>query len=132
MGLGYQREPAVFQTLDQIHFPQRPRSIESPGQDPADELPELGERARSRQRRAPYVEGEVEILVVDPYRSSELCGNPSHPLPIARHEGDPFADQGNEPFIVETIRTGDRRCRRCPHGPACVRCPGPATTLRGA
>ena len=106
MGLSYQREPAVFQTLDQIHFPQRPRSIESPGQDPTDEFPELGERARSRQRRAPYVEGEVEILVVDPHRSSELSGNPSHPLPISRYEGDPFADQGNEAFIVETIRTG--------------------------
>ena len=106
MGLSHQREPAVFQALDQIHFPQRPRSIESPGQDPTNELPELGECARPRQRRAPYVEGEVEILVVDPHGSRELCGNPSHPLPIARYEGDPFADQGNEAFIVETIRTG--------------------------
>ena len=54
------------------------------------------------------MEGEVEIFVVDPYRSSELCGNPSHPLPIARHKGDPLADQRDEPLVVEVIRPASK------------------------
>ena len=47
-----------------------------------------------------------KLFVVDPYRSSELRGNPSHSLPIARHKGDPLADQRDEPLVVEVVRAG--------------------------
>jgi hypothetical protein len=70
MGLGNQREPVVLQTLNQIHLPQRPRSIEPPGQHSTYELSELSQTARARQRRPADMEGEVEILVIGPYRSS--------------------------------------------------------------
>ena len=128
--LADQREPVVRQPLDQVHLPQRPRAVQPPGQHPPDELPELFRRSRPRQRRAPHVEGEVEVLVVDPDRPGQPGRHAADPLPIARHEGDPFPDQARSAARSRSRPARRRRCPRCRRGPACARCPEPATTPR--
>jgi hypothetical protein len=47
------------------------------------------------------VEAEVELLVVDPERRGEMTGHHLDALPVARHEGDPVADQVDQPRVVE-------------------------------
>ncbi len=106
VGLGDQGEPVVGQTLDQVHLPQRPGPIQPPGHDPPDELPELGRRPGPRQRRAPHVVGEVEVLVVHPDRPGQPGGHAADPLPVAGHEGDAFADQGDQTLVVERLTAG--------------------------
>src|SRR5215208_3322852 len=106
MGLGNQREPVVLQTFDQVQLPQRSRSVEPAGEHPADELPQLGEAARVRQRRAADVKREVKVLIIDPDRSGKLRGNAAHPLPIPRHESDPLPDERDQPLVVKALWTG--------------------------
>src|SRR5688500_10895305 len=106
MRFGQQCEPVVFQTLDQVDLPQWPRVVQSWGQYAADELLELDQSAWPRQRRPSHMEGEVEVFIVDPHWSSEPRWDPAHPLPIARHEGESFADQRDQPFVIEALRTG--------------------------
>src|SRR4029450_509229 len=79
--------------------------IESSRQYAADEFPELGQGARPRQRGASYVEGQIEVLIIDPPRGAEPRRNTAHPLPIPRHECDPLADEPDQALVLEAPRT---------------------------
>ena len=61
VGLGDHRDPAVGQTLHQVHLPERAVAVEPAGHQPADQLAQLRVGARARQRGAAYVEGDVEV-----------------------------------------------------------------------
>ena len=62
------------------------------------------QRARSRQRRTPYVVVELEVRVVDPDRVGEMARDPAHPLPVPRHEREPVAGQLDQCLVVEPLR----------------------------
>src|SRR4029453_17404123 len=53
---------------------------------------ERGTAARRRQRRPTQVEVQVEAIVVDPHRPSEVAGHRQHPLPQTRRQVDPRLD----------------------------------------
>ena len=73
VGLGEQRDPAVLEPLDEVHLPQRTVGVEPARHDPRGQLAQLVHRARTRQRGAAYVVGEVEVLVVDPDRVGQAA-----------------------------------------------------------
>ena len=53
------------------------------------------------QRRAAYVVGEVEVLVVDPDRVGEAARDAAYVLAVARHERDPVVDVRQQGVVVE-------------------------------
>src|SRR4029453_14583997 len=85
--------------------PQWPRPVEASGQYAAEELLELVQSAWARQGRLPPGGGGGEIFFCAPHRCSEPVRDPAYPLPIARDEGEALADQRDEPFVFEAIRT---------------------------
>src|SRR4051794_1754473 len=100
VGLREDREPAVLQAFDDVDLPQRARPVEVARLHPADELAELVEGARSRQRAAPDVVAEVERLVVDPYRVGDPARDEAHLLPVARNHRDALADQPTQGVVL--------------------------------
>ena len=73
MGLREQGHPAVLEPLDEVDLPQRAVGVEPARHDPRGQLAELVEGARTRERGAAYVVGEVEVLVVDPDRVGQAA-----------------------------------------------------------
>ena len=71
--------PGRPRPLDQVDLPQRPLPVERAGDQPGDQLAQLGHRARPRQRRAAHVVAEVEVLVVDPGGSGDARRAPAAP-----------------------------------------------------
>jgi hypothetical protein len=86
VGLRDQREAAVLEALDHPHLPQRPRTVELLGEDPAGQAQELALGARARQRGLADVVLEVERRIVDPQRAAAARGRDLELLAVARHE----------------------------------------------
>ena len=94
--------PAVGEPLDEVDLPQRTVPVERARDDPGHQLAQLVEAARARQRRAAYVEGEVEVRVVDPHRVGQAARNEPDLLAVPRDERDPVPDQLDQPLVGET------------------------------
>ena len=64
-------------------------------------------------RRAPHVEGDVEMRIVDPDRVAEVQRNPSDLLAVARHQRQPPAHRGDEISLARrrAVQDRDRRYR---------------------
>ena len=103
VGLGEDREPALLQPLDQVDLPERAVPVELARHDPGGQLAELVHRPRARQRRAAYVVGQVEVVVVHPHRAGQPAGDGADPLAVARHERDAVGDQPDQAVVVEPV-----------------------------
>jgi hypothetical protein len=118
MHLGDEGEVPVLQPLDDVHLPERLRTVELATADVADELGELVHATGRRQSSSSQVEVDVEGRVVHPVRVSQAEGDLYEPAPehgsldeAAAHE---FAD------AIERIATFDGgrieyRCHRHMH-----------------
>ncbi len=82
-------------------------------------------RARTRHRGLAHVVGQVEVVVVDPHRRGEAARHVEQPLAVARHEGEPVADQRDQARRSRSRPGRGRRPRRSPRAWACwpTRCP---------
>ena len=117
VALREQRDPALGEALDEVDLPERAVHVEGPAHDPADQLAQLLHGAGARQAGAPYVEGQVEAVVVDPDRVGQPAGHLLQPLAVAGHERDPVGDQRGQVGVVEAVpaRLEDLQ-RRVVHG----------------
>ncbi len=105
VGLREQRDAAVLETLDEVDLPQRAVGVEPARHDARGQVAQLVEGARTRQRGAAYVVGEVEVLVVDPDGVGQAARDAAYVLAVARHERDPVVDVGQQRVVVE-VRVG--------------------------
>ncbi len=101
--LGEDRKTTSFETLNEVHLPQRPRTIQRPRHDASHEVTQLSFRSRFGQRRAPHMVGNVEALIVNPDRVGEAARNPTNSLAEPRNERNPALDQPNESVVVEAL-----------------------------
>ena len=95
------RDPPAGEAFDEVHLPQRAVPVEQPGLDAPAELEQRRVVARTRQRRASHVVGDVEVRVVDPHRVGEIAGHGAQLLPVPRRERDPLLEQPHQPVVVE-------------------------------
>ena len=101
MGLPEHRHPTLLESLDDVDLPQWPAAVQRPGHDPGHQLAQLVHAPRARQRRAAYVEAEVEVGVVDPRGRGHPARHPLQPAAVAGHERDPLPHQCEQPVVVE-------------------------------
>ena len=63
---------SALQTVDDIHLPQRATSVEQRGVQPCDKLLKLRHGAGTPQGNGAHVVIEVNVVVLDPHRFSQL------------------------------------------------------------
>ena len=81
--LAVEGEPAVVQPLDEVRFPQRAVSVEQAAVPPRGQLEQLADPSRRRQRRAPHVIVDVDVIrvVVGPRDVGDSAERPGRVLP---------------------------------------------------
>ena len=89
MRLADDRELVPANAFHEPQFPQRLVAIELLGEEPADQLLQLGLAARDGQGGAAHVVLEVELRLVDPHGPALLERHLENALPIARHLRQP-------------------------------------------
>src|SRR5260221_4313964 len=72
MSLGIKGDQSAFQAIDDVHLPQRTTAVEQRGVQARDELFELGHGAWPAQSDGANVIVEVDVVVLDPDRLSQL------------------------------------------------------------
>src|SRR5260370_11188585 len=74
------RHPAAAQALDDGHLPQRLVQVERPREDARGVIAQGGFVSPARQRSAPDVIREGEVLIVDPNRVAQVARQPHYLL----------------------------------------------------
>jgi hypothetical protein len=92
--LGVDRDLPVLQSVDHVELPQRPAAIEEIRMQAADQLLELRDRAGRREREAPDVVVEVDVVVVDEQRMVD----------VERHRHELFREQRSEVHALRDVR----------------------------
>ena len=80
--LAVEGEPAVVETLDEVRFPERTVPVQQTAVPPRGQLEQFADPPWSRQRRAPHVIVDVDIIgvVVGPRDAGEPAENQRGPL----------------------------------------------------
>ena len=70
--LGVEGDLSAFEAVDDVHLPQRAAAIEQRGVQPCDKLLELHHGSGTTQGNGAHVVIEVDVVVLDPHRFSQL------------------------------------------------------------
>ena len=103
MGLGDDRKAVVLDAVDQPDLPQRLRAIKPLREDSRREDLQLLLASGGGERRVAQVVGEVELRIVDPFRTSLAKGHHAQLLAKPGHEVKPGRD------VIAKLVVGRRR-----------------------
>ena len=126
MHLQQHGRPLVREAFEHVELPQGLGRVEGTRQHASHRSFQLEAAPRRRDRRAPQMEIEVEMIVVDPQRPREITRHTEHPLSQAGREVQSrFHDALHVVVGQRTVRR-EGRAWRCPRR-ACASTDAPGT-----
>ena len=110
--LDVHRVPAIGETLDQVHLPQRPLPVQRGRVEPGHQRPQLRHPGGPRQRRILHVVVEVDLAAGVPAPLAQRRHRPAGPL--APHAGHLVAGDGCGEHLTHirsagALRRGEQR-----------------------
>ncbi len=108
MGLRDQREAPAAQPVYQPQLPEWAPAVERLREDATGEPAQLRVAAGLRQGGVTDMEGETELRVVHPHRTSLLQRHERESLAVPRHEVQPLANCADDVFVGGNRSIEDR------------------------